>query len=116
MAALTAYALRRYRPWGASAVQNWRVANGDVVYIGSLVGVPGTSGLTSRRGYATTYRDAQTIQFAGVCSGTNYATRADQDLNRVTGDTTAAPVPEVWTEAGPIVLEQVDGTRFRPNL
>jgi hypothetical protein len=110
MAALTAYTTRRYRTAGASFHQNWRVANSDVIYIGSFCGIPGTSGLTSRRGYITTYRDAQTIQWAGVCIRSNYESAADRDLNQVTGATSNSPVPEAWTEAGQIILEQATVT------
>lgn len=110
MAALTASTTRRYRSGGFSWHQNWRVSNNDVIYIGSFCGIPGADALTSRRGYVDTYSDEQTIQWVGPCIRTSYESAADRDNNRVTGDTSASPVPEAWTEAGPIVLEQVTVT------
>lgn len=106
MAALTAATTRRFRNAGFSWHQNWRVANGDVVYVGSFCGVPGTNALTSRRGYLTTYRNQVNMMWAGIMIRSNYESTADQALNQVTGNTSGTPVPEAWTEAGPIILEQ----------
>lgn len=106
MAALTASVARRFRSGGFSWHQNWRVANADIVFIGSFCGLPGTNALTSRRGYLTTYRNQVNMQWAGICIRTNYESTADQALNQVTGATANSPVPEAYTEAGPTVLEQ----------
>lgn len=110
MAALTASTIRRTRAAGGPFHQNWRVRNTNVIYIGSFCGMPGTSGLTSTRGYLQAYADVQTIQWAGICIGTNYESTADRNNNRVTGDTAATPVPEAHTDAAPFILEQVTVT------
>ncbi len=107
MAALTAYTKRRYRSGGFSWHQNWRVVNGGTIYIGSFCGVPGASALTSGRGYARAYTNEQTIQWIGPAIRTSYESSTDRDANKVTGNTGNSPVPEVWCEGGPIVLEQV---------
>lgn len=106
MAALSAYVDRRFRPGGFSWHQNWPVANSDVIYIGSFCGMPGSQGYTSRRGYATTWSNIATLEWLGVAIRTSDESSADRDGNKVTGATSNSPNPTVWTEAGPIVLEQ----------
>lgn len=101
--ALSAAVQRRYRPWGKSVVQNYRVANGDTIYIGSYVGMPGTKSLTSRRGYATTYRDVQTIEYLGLAIGSPFNLST---TNTIVGDTSASPVVQVTCETGPFIEEQ----------
>lgn len=108
MGALSAYVDRRYRPGGFSWPQNWVVANTDVIFIGSFMGLPNptTGGLTSRRGYATTFQNQQQLMWLGVCVRTNYESSSDRDANKVTGVSAGSPPPEAWAESGPIVLEQ----------
>lgn len=103
MSALSVATQRRYRLWGKSVVQNYRVANGDTIYIGSYVGMPGTSSLTSRRGYATTYRDVKTIEYLGLAIGSPFNLSTS---NTIVGDTSATPVVEVTCETGPFIEEQ----------
>lgn len=103
MAALQAATQRRYRPQGKSVVQNYRVFNGDTIYIGSYVGMPGTASLTSRRGYATTYRDVKTIEYLGLAIGSPFNLSTS---NTIVGDTSASPVVEVTCEIGPFIEEQ----------
>lgn len=103
MAALTAASQRRYRLWGKSVLQNYRVMNSQTIYVGSFVGTPGTVGLTSARGYARTYTDEQTIEWLGLAIGSPFNLST---TNTIVGDTSASPVIEVSCETGPFVLEQ----------
>lgn len=106
MAAMTAAAARRYRPWGKSVTQNWRVANADTMYLGALAGLPGANALTSRRGYLTPWANQQNLVWVGLVIGAG--TAADlSTTNTIVGSTSAAPVVEATTESGPFVIEQV---------
>jgi len=108
MAALSAAVQRRYRSI-YSYVQNWRVANADTLYIGSYCCIPGAQALTSRRGYLTTFRNEQNVQWAGILIGSPGGSGASglSTSNTVVGDTSASPVVEGSTEAGPYVGEQL---------
>ena len=103
MAALTAASQRRYRKWGYSVNQNWRVANAVTIYVGSFCMVPGSSSFTSTRGYARPWATAQNNTWIGLAIGSPFNLTA---TNTIVGDTTATPVIEVTTEAGPFILEQ----------
>lgn len=103
MAALTAAAQRRYRKWGYSVPQNWRVANGVTIYFGSFCMIPGANSLTSTRGYARPYQTVQRQLWIGMAIGSPFNLST---TNTIVGDTSASVVPEVTTEAGPFILEQ----------
>jgi hypothetical protein len=119
MAALTAYAYRRYRPGGFSWLQNWPVLNTNVIFIGSWVGLADPLlGVTANKGYAMDYTNTGSIRWLGPAVRSNYESAADRDANKVTGATGNSPPPEVWTEGGPIVLEQqnIAGVTAQTNL
>ena len=103
MAALTVATTRRYRKWGYSVNQNWRVANAVTVYVGSFCMIPGANGLTSTRGYARPFATTQTEIWIGMAIGSPFSLSV---TNTIVGDTSATPVVEVTTEAGPFILEQ----------
>lgn len=106
MSALGAAAQRRFKKWGAEVSQNWRVANGDTIYVGSFCGLPGAVGLTSRRGYVTTYRDTQQIQWVGIAKGSPFNLSTSGTIVGNTSPSGGNPVVEVTTDAGPGMLEQ----------
>ncbi len=104
MAALTAASQRRIKPAGASIQRNFRVVNSDTIYFGAWVGLPGTSALTSSRGYAVPYQDESTLIWLGHAAG---ASPGDVETNMsVIGDTSESPVPEVVVDIGPLLFEQ----------
>lgn len=103
MSALSAATQRRYRKWGYSVNQNWRVANGVTIYFGSFCMIPGLRSLTSTRGYARPYQTVQNQIWIGLAIGSPFSLSV---TNTIVGDTSATPVPEVTTEAGPFILEQ----------
>jgi hypothetical protein len=103
MAALTAATQRRIRKWGYSVNYNWRVANAVTAYVGSYCMIPGANSLTSTRGYARPITAVQSGIWIGLAIGSPFNLSS---TNTIVGDTAAAVVPEVTTEAGPFVLEQ----------
>lgn len=105
MAALTAAITRDFAKWGYSATAKHRVANADVIYFGSFCAFPGTGGLTSRRGYLTTYADVATIEYAGICIGAPIDNLSV--TNKITGDTAASPIVQAITEMGPILMKSL---------
>jgi len=109
MAALTTATPRRYRPWGMSVTQNWRVANTNTIYVGAWTALPGTGGLTSNRGYLVPYQNIATIEWAGMAIPGG--TPGDlSTTNTIVGNTSAAPVVEATTEAGPFIFERATVT------
>lgn len=103
MSALTAATQRRVRnlhPWS----QNWRAQNSNTFWFGAFCGLPGSSALTSSRGYLVEWQAEQGLLWAGyvIGSGTNNLSTS----NSVVGDTSASPVVEVTTECGPFILVQ----------
>lgn len=101
-----------------SLKQTFRVANAIRIYAGSMCGLPGTNALTSARGYLTTWRDQVNLQWAGIAEAQSWTggliTSAQSgtvsNVNSVLGDTSAAPVPEISVECGPIILNAVTVT------
>lgn len=106
MAALSAAIQRRTRKWGAEVTQGWRVVNADTIYVGSFCCLPGAVGLTSRRGYVTTYRDAQQVQWVGIATGSPFNLSITNTIVGNTSPSGGNPVTEVTTAAGPLLLEQ----------
>lgn len=108
MAALTAAVSNR--SWASihSWVQNYKVLNAGVIYVGSFCGaLNGTS--TAQRGYVKAYADQNNIKYIGLAIGSPF------DLSTslsVTGNTSATRIPQVTVEAGPGILRQytVTGT------
>lgn len=92
-----------------SHLQTWLVANADRIYVGSFCCIPGTAGLTSRRGYVTPFSDTLTALFVGQCTATdvNSAMIESTVINSVLGATSDTPVPKISTEGGLIVYDSV---------
>jgi len=102
MAALTAAVSNRSWASVHSWVQNYRVLNAGVIWVGSFVGsLNGTS--TAQRGYAKAYADQNNIKYLGLAIGSPF--NLSTSLS-VTGNTnaTTTPIPEVTVEAGPGIL------------
>lgn len=91
------------RKWAAihSWVQNYKVLNAGVVYVGSFAGLlNGTS--TAQRGYLKAYADQNSIKYLGLVIGSPF------DLSTslsVTGNTSATRIPMATVEAGPGILK-----------
>lgn len=101
MAALTAAVSNRSWASIQSWVQNYKVLNGNTIYVGSFVGLlNGTA--TAQRGYAQCYKEAVSIKYMGLAIGSPF------DLTTsltIVGNTSATRVPMVTVEAGPGILK-----------
>ena len=100
MAALTAAVSNR--SWASihSWVQNYKVLNAGVIYVGSFVGaLNGTS--TAQRGYAKAYADQNSIKYLGLAIGSPFSLSTSLSI---TGDTSATRIPQVTIECGPGIL------------
>lgn len=115
MATLSEATKRRVRnlnPWS----QNWRVDNAATLYFGAWTAVPGANALTADRGYLVEWQNEVNLLWAGyvIGSGTNDLSTT----NTVVGNTSATPVVEATTEAGPFILLQatVTGVSAQANV
>ena len=102
MAALTAAVSNR--SWASihSWVQNYKVLNAGVIWVGSFCGaLNGTS--TAQRGYVKAYADQNNIKYMGLAIGSPFDLATTL---KVTGDTSATRVPMVTLECGPGILRQ----------
>ena len=101
MAAITAAVSNRSWAPVYSWVQNYRVLNNGVIYVGSFVGLlNGTS--TAQRGFAKAYADQNSIKYLGLAFGSPFDLAAA--TLSVTGNTGASLPPVVSVEAGPGIL------------
>jgi len=108
MAALAAPTERTFSVLN-SFQQSHRVVDGDIIYPGAFCGFPGSSALTSDRGYLVPFQDESTMIWAGIALAQSGTGNVGTD-GSVTGDTSASPVPEMATEMGMGILQNISVT------
>ena len=69
-------------------IQSVPAVNGDILYAGALIGIDSA-------GYAAPWADTTNYNFVGVC------------MKKVTGDTSASPVPEANVNTSGMILKKV---------
>lgn len=108
MAALSAKAERTFKTI-YSFQQSHRVVNGDIIYAGAFCGFPGANALTSDRGYLVPFQNETNMIWAGIALAQSGTGSVGTD-GSVTGNTSASPVPEMATEMGAGVLQNITVT------
>lgn len=108
MAALTVSTPVRMRIL-SSAQHNYKVANSNTIYLGSIVGLAqlGYVPLTADRGFAIPFEDTANVEYLGIAINSPFDLSV---TNTVVGDTSASVLPEITVEGGVVVLQQVTVT------
>lgn len=105
MAALQAAAQRNMRIL-KSKPMNYKVANGQTIYLGGIVGLATVSyvPLTAARGYAIPYANVANIEYLGVAIGSPFSLSTSNTIVGNTSPGSGQVVPEVSVETGELIL------------